>query len=157
MPDPQQPGKWSNENQEKLQKAAINLESCENISNTISLLKAKSVRNEYTLDVYEQVNELVKFAASTLLKLEQYDKAVDKINHLNELKEIGEQFKQTRKKLEDVYGKARILTKPANYILDQDHHSHMANQSLNFDWQFQAEIMMIEKVNELLEKEKLVN
>ncbi|SOE23365.1 Glycosyl hydrolase family 20, catalytic domain [Spirosomataceae bacterium TFI 002] len=157
MPDPKQPGKWSNDNVEKIEKAAVSLESCENIGETIALLKVKSIRNQYTLEVYEQVNELVKYAAKTLLTIEQYDRAIDKQNYQKDLMEIGRKFEQTRKKLEDVYGEQRILNKPSGYILDQDHHRHMANQSLNFDWQFKAEILMVEKVNDLLEKEKLVN
>lgn len=157
MPNPKQIGKWSEEHTKKLEKAAISLESCEHIAEIIDLLKVKSVRNLYTLEVYEQVNELVKFSAKTLLQLEKYDRAVDKLQHEKDLREITEEFKRTRDKLEDVYGKQRLLNKPANYILDQDHHRHMANQSLNFDWQFKAEIFLIEKINEMLDKEKVVN
>ena len=55
-------------------------------------------------------------------------------------------FMELRKEFENVYGKTRILHKPENYILDQDHHVHLANQSLNFDWQFLAEIKFFEKL-----------
>jgi hypothetical protein len=52
-----------------------------------------------------------------------------------------------------VYGKTRILNKPDDYILDQDHHVHLANQTINFDWQFYAEILFFKKLNNALEKE----
>lgn len=42
---------------------------------------------------------------------------------------------------ETVYGGTRIPTKPENYILDQDHHVYPANRSINFNWQFYAEIL----------------
>jgi hypothetical protein len=46
-----------------------------------------------------------------------------------------------------VYSQSRVLNKPENYILDQDHHRHPANQSINFDWQFISEIFFLAKVN----------
>ena len=52
-----------------------------------------------------------------------------------------------RQDFQQVYGQTRILNKPENYILDQDHHNHPANQSINFDWQFMSEILFLEKVN----------
>ena len=39
-----------------------------------------------------------------------------------------------------------ILTKPDDFILDQDHHAHLANQTISFDWQFLAEIYFLEKL-----------
>ena len=45
-----------------------------------------------------------------------------------------------------VYGKTLILTKPEDYILDQDYHVHLANQAISFDWQFYAEILFLEKI-----------
>lgn len=69
------------------------------------------------------------------------------------LKELQSEFGSLRKELEQVYGKTRILSKPDNYILDQDHHVHLANQSINFDWQFYAEMLFFKKLNQELEKE----
>jgi hypothetical protein len=49
--------------------------------------------------------------------------------------------------LEEVYGKTRQLNKPADYILDQDYHHHLANQARNFsDWQFYVEHLFIKKI-----------
>jgi hypothetical protein len=48
--------------------------------------------------------------------------------------------------MEKVYSITRILEKPENYILDQDHHVHLANQTRTFDWQFVAEMMFLEKL-----------
>ncbi len=62
------------------------------------------------------------------------------------LPSLSDEFKVLRNEFELVYGKTRILTKPDNYILDQDHHSHLANQTKSFDWQFYAEILVLEKI-----------
>ena len=53
-----------------------------------------------------------------------------------------------RNKFEKIYSKTRILNKPKDYVLDQDHHHHPANQTLNFDWQFLSEIMLLKKIKE---------
>jgi hypothetical protein len=60
---------------------------------------------------------------------------------------MEEEFLTVLGKLESVYGQTRQLNKPEDYILDQDHHVHLANQALNFaDWQFYVEGLFLEKV-----------
>ena len=66
---------------------------------------------------------------------------------LNDLKELKSEYVEMRKQFELVYGKTRKLTKADDYILDQDHHVHLANQTTSFDWQFYAEILMLEKID----------
>ena len=51
-----------------------------------------------------------------------------------------------REKLEEVFGQTRILEKPGDYLLDQDHHHHLANQTRSFDWQFTSELFFLEKM-----------
>jgi hypothetical protein len=48
--------------------------------------------------------------------------------------------------METVYSQTRVLNKPEGYLLDQDHHNHPANQTVNFDWQFIGEILMLQKI-----------
>ena len=55
-----------------------------------------------------------------------------------------------RDRFEKTYSKTRIIHKPKDYILDQDHH-HLANQMHSFDWQFTAELLMFEKIGNELE------
>ena len=97
-----------------------------------------------------------RFASRTLLALKAYDASQnpeEEIATVNELRKLELEFSELRTKFETVYSKTRILNKPEDYILDQDHHHHLANQSINFDWQFYAEIMFLEKLNGELEKE----
>jgi len=108
-----------------------------------------AVRNGYTLDIYEQVNELARFAPEVLLALKAYDNAQSEQQEnetIKRIKQLPEKFRNIRMNMEQVYGKTRILTKPEDYILDQDFHSHLANQSVSFDWQFFAEILFLEKI-----------
>lgn len=68
------------------------------------------------------------------------------IETLRKVKQLPKEFEILRKEFETVYSKTRILTKPDNYILDQDHHVHLANQTISFDWQFYAELLFLEKI-----------
>nr|NQU93203.1 glycoside hydrolase family 20 [Bacteroidota bacterium] len=109
-------------------------------------------RNTYTLEVYEQVNELVRFTPKALLALKAYDMAQNEQQEtkaMERIKKLPEEFNLLRRQFELVYGKTRLLTKPEGYNLyipDQDHHSHLANQTISFDWQFFAEILFLEKI-----------
>ena len=98
----------------------------------------------YLLEIYNQVNELVKFSSNAILKLEK----VDLHGNLKPILDLENEYNSMREKFEKIYSKTRILNKPKDYILDQDHHHHPANQTINFDWQFLSEIMLIKKIKE---------
>ena len=81
--------------------------------------------------------------------IQNFDKAKtidEETDHLESLYKIKNEFGLIRKEFERVYSQTRILDKPENYILDQDHHRHPANQTTNFDWQFTSEIMLLKKI-----------
>jgi homoserine trans-succinylase len=93
---------------------------------------------------------LVEYNFEVLKKIEAFDLAItadEEIKILLQLQELVQKFGSFRQEFEKVYSQTRILNKPENYILDQDHHNHPANQSVNFDWQFISEILFLEKVN----------
>ena len=108
-------------------------------------------KNEFMIEVYQQVLKLTHFSFETLLLLEQYDKATSEKEVQEAMENIMKQrtkFNLLRNELEAVYGQTRILNKPENYILDQDHHRHPANQTINFDWQFYSELLFLDKIEE---------
>ena len=65
---------------------------------------------------------------------------------IEDIQNLVFEFKEVRNQFEKVYSKTRKINKPSDYILDQDHHRHPANQSINFDWQFTAELMLQTKI-----------
>ena len=150
LPSPDRKGAWSENHADRLVAAAGVVRESKSIAATISRMKTGAVRNIYRLEVYEQVNRLVSFSAQALLALQTYDISETKEDEAKAMEEImaleGE-FDLLRKELENVYGETRILTKPKNYLLDQDHHSHLANQSISFDWQFVAEMFFLNKID----------
>ncbi len=152
LPDRKNNGQWSTQYAKRLKQAAIVLQNCDSIASKITTMKSQAIRNTYTLDVYEQVNELVQFTAKGLLALNAYDMAQNKQEEtkaLERIRQLPNEFNLLRRQFELVYGKTRKLTKPEGYNLyipDQDHHSHLANQTVSFDWQFFAEILFLEKI-----------
>ena len=94
--------------------------------------------------MYEQVAKLALFSYETFIAISNFDKGK---NDLSFLLNKMEEFNSIRDNFEKVYAKSRNIIKPDNYILDQDHHNHTANQTLNMDWQFIAEIKLFEKIN----------
>ena len=154
FPDRTQKGAWSEKHAERLEQAATMLASNDSIAQKIAQMKSMAVRNTYTLEVYEQVNTLTKFSAKALLALQQFDQAKNQAEEIEAVKGLGElqqEFIGLRQNLESVYSKTRQLNKPNDYILDQDHHVHLANQSLNFDWQFLSEELFLKKIDRELQ------
>tara|TARA_R110000868_G_scaffold21614_15_gene89653 strand:- start:17732 stop:19831 length:2100 start_codon:yes stop_codon:yes gene_type:complete len=156
FPDKENVGAWSLANEDLIKMATQTLSQTDSIAKKIENTRSIALRNDHNLQVYEQVNKLAQFSPKMLLALRDYDKAESRDDiktAATNLKEMESEFGSLRKELEMVYGQTRILTKPDNYILDQDHHVHLANQSLNFDWQFYAEMLFFKKLNNELEKE----
>ena len=150
LPDLENKGMWSKKYFNKIENAKSSLLISKEIEETIDKIMENEPKNKFTLEVYKQVNELVKFSSNIIIALEKLDlsKAIDYPikTELNEIRNIEDKFNSLRKNIEEVYSKTRILEKPNSYILDQDHHNHPANQSKNFDWQFFSEIFILEKI-----------
>ena len=140
---------WTSEYSVKLQNAAMSLRNYNKVTEVLDTMKRLAVRNKYRLEVYEQVNKLVAFSGNTLFKLQAYAIAQagrEEQEALAALQLAPGEFRDLRAEFEEVYGQTRILHKPEGYLLDQDHHLHLANQSINFDWQFWSEIYFLEKL-----------
>ena len=150
LPDLENKGMWSKKYFNKIENAKSSLLISKEIEETIDKIMENEPKNKFTLEVYKQVNELVKFSSNIIIALEKLDlsKEIDypRKAELNEIRNIEDKFNFLRKNIEEVYSKTRILEKPNSYILDQDHHNHPANQSKNFDWQFFSEIFLLEKI-----------
>jgi len=143
-------GAWTEKHAGRLEMAAKVAADCDAVAASIKSMKSKALRNTYRLDIYEQVNKLVSFSARALLALQLYDTAQDEkaaTEALKQVQQLKEEYELLRKEVEKVYGETRILSKPEDYILDQDHHHHLANQTLSFDWLYTAELYFFEKVD----------
>ena len=137
-------GEWSKKFKNKIENVKTHLDNINEILSQIENLKKNTIRGNYTIDVYEQVAILIKFSYETFLAIHDYDNDRNKFNNLIERENI---FVSIRENFEKTYSKTRNINKPVSYMLDQDHHNHTANQTLNMDWQFIGEIKLFEKIN----------
>ena len=151
IPDLDNKGDWIKKHSERIKKAKKSIKISKKVDLIINEIQKKGAKNQYTLEIYNQVNQLTKFSSELILKLENLDKSGD-LKHLNG---ITKEFDKMRSNFENVYSKTRKINKPDDYILDQDHHHHPANQTKNFDWQFLTEIMLLEKINKTYNYENL--
>ena len=149
LPFSGEPGDWSKKYAAKIDAAEAAMDVSEEIANTLAAMKKSAVRNTYRLEVYEQVNHLVHFSAQAIVALRDYDSAQND-EEMQKAKEaiqlLYPDFSSVRTQLEETYAKTRILNKPEGYLLDQDHHRHLANQSIDFTWQVGAELAFLEKL-----------
>jgi len=152
LPEANAPGEWTERNKEKLAKARDSQQAVDSVLYKISESKKLAKRNTYTLEVYEQVAKVTQFSNKSLLLLAEWDlakTAEEKEATKEKLLSLEGEWKTQLAELETVYGKTRELNKPDDYILDQDHHDHLANQALKFsDWQFYVEDLFIQKIKE---------
>lgn len=149
LPDPENKGEWTEKHTGLLETALIMKQACDSIAETIARMKTETMRNLYALEVYEQVNQMAGFSSDALLALKAYDLAGDgkqEQEALQRIRQLPGEFESLRSELEKVYSQTRILEKPEGYLLDQDHHAHLANQAISFDWQFQAELLFLKKI-----------
>lgn len=118
------------------------------------IAKARQVarQNVYALEVMDQINELQVYPAQLLLLLQKYASATTsgKATAKNEIKKYVTGFNTIRKNFEDVYSKTRIMSNPPDYVLDQNHHDHLANGTNNSDWMFVYELAMNSKITDWL-------
>ena len=149
LPDLENKGMWSKKYFNKIKNAKASLLISKEVEETIDKLMENDSKNKYTLEVYKQVNELVKFSSNIIIALEKLDLSAEidyEKTAFNDIRNFEDKFNSLRINFEEVYSKTRILNKPENYILDQDHHNHPANQTINFDWQFLSEKYFLKKI-----------
>ncbi len=159
LPDEDNKGAWSENYADKLAQARRVSAICNMIDLKIAYLQTKASRNKYRLQVYEQVNKMAAFPPNMLMAIQQYDTAENEAETnaaRDKIEELYSSFNAVRQELEAVYSKTRQLNKPEDYLLDQDYHHHLANQTRTFDWQFYAEDLFLEKLSKRFQLEPLI-
>jgi hexosaminidase len=149
LPEFDKKGEWIQKYSDRIAEMEKQDSTLKEAQKIIEILTIKEAKSDYNLSIYSEVANLVDYNFRLINALKEFDLAQtdeeEKPAVENVLAMLSE-FEKLRAKFEKVYGKTRRLNKPENYILDQDHHRHPANQSLNFDWQFSAELRLLEKI-----------
>ena len=149
LPDFNNKGYWSKKYAKRLTELKLQKKKLEKVKNILDNFQKVGTKSDYNLMIYRQVGNLVDYNFKLMEILRNFDKAKtidEEVDHLETLYDIKNEFASVRDEFEEVYSQTRILNKPENYILDQDHHRHPANQTISFDWQFTSEIMLLKKI-----------
>jgi hexosaminidase len=149
LPDYEQTGKWSEKYTSRLSALKLQYEQLKIVQEKQERLYQETQKSSYNLEVYSQIVKLVGYNFRLMQALNDFDLAEtdeEKNKQLLALQKYPAEFEDIRAEFETVYSQTRRLEKPKNYILDQDHHRHPANQTRNFDWQFSAELFLLEKL-----------
>lgn len=152
LPDQSKPGEWSAKNKAKLNEAAQSVKQYEIIKSRIDKAMQLARRNDYAIEVMNQVNELQVYSSKLLLMLAKYDKAslADKRELITQLRDYVAGFSSVRAQFEKIYSQTRILGNPEGYQLDNNVHGHLANGTNNTDWMFMYELPLTLKLTEWL-------
>lgn len=151
LPNLDSAGTWTKKYQERITQAEENFKRVEDVLAKIQSSKKLAKRNIYNLEAYEQVAKVVQFSNEALLTLAKLDHPSGEERNMAkaELAGMKAKWNAIESNLEKVYGQTRQLNKPDDYMLDQDHHVHLANQATKFtDWQFFVEDLFLEKIKE---------
>ncbi len=160
LPEIDKKGSWTKKYSKRLAELQIQSGVLKEIRKTIASLQTEDASAKYNLEIYNEVINLVDYNFKLMKSLNAFDNAQstsEEIKVIEDLQSLVVEFKRVRKQFEEVYSKSRKLNKPGDYILDQDHHRHPANQSVNFDWQFTAELMLLAKIKNYLKTQALVS
>ena len=157
LPSLDKKGIWT----EKYAQRLIQLEAQQKIlkkaQKKLDSLQSLDTKAGFNLAIYNEVANLVAYNFKLMNAIKNIDLTTtisEERERIKDLQNIANEFVTIRKQFEDTYSKSRILNKPQDYILDQDHHRHPANQTINFDWQFTAELMLLKKTETYFQTQK---
>ena len=149
LPDFNKKGDWTKKYSARLEQLEAQKDQLEQAKKTLFKIQNQDAKSEYNLAVYNEVIQLVEYNFELMSQLKAFDTATTPEAEKKALDAImitGQNFSSVRAQMETVYSQTRVLNKPEGYFLDQDHHNHPANQTVNFDWQFIGEILMLQKI-----------
>lgn len=148
LPDKNVPGEWNKKYAQKIQQAKAAVSSYQKIQTAIRKAERLALRNRYTLEVYEQTNELIVYPARLIVALSTFDQATgaEKETAMKQVYEVCQQFDTMRHNLEAVYSQTRFMENPDGYIADLNHHHHLAAKTNSSDWLYLYERPMVIKI-----------
>lgn len=153
LPDSLNKGSWTAKYNKKVEQAEIEMKRYKLIDNQLKNVQTRALRNRYTLDIYEQINNLQIFPTQILLALTKYDRANNEFERkqaIEELHNICISFYSMRSCLESVYSKTRFMSMPDSYIAGSNHSKNIAARSYNNDWMFLYELPMVKLIEKWL-------
>jgi len=150
-------GEWSRRYAQKLSGAEAAMESYRLVNDRIARCMELARRNRYALEILDQINQLQGYSAHLLLLLKKYDESdpgEERDLALTRIREWVDGFASMRARLEEVFGRTRMMGNPEGYQRDSNLHLHLANGTNNTDWMYYYELAMNKKIREWLHSRK---
>jgi hypothetical protein len=149
LPDHAKPGEWTKKYSQKISGAKEEIARYAVIKSRITKAQQLARRNEYSLALMKQMNELQVYPSRLIILLAEYDKETSPEGRQKAQKMVQEHvagFEKIRKNYDEVFFKTR-LPNPPDYQLDSNGHHHLAAGSVNSDWMHVMELGINAKVN----------
>ena len=155
LPEKDKNKEWAIKYKEKLALAENAVSQYQTVKTRLEEAMDLSRRNRYSLEVFNQINELEVYSSNLLLLLQKFDKALpqDKKETVKQIKKYVQDFAGLRARLESVYSETRLLGNPPGYMLDSNFAHHPANRTNNSDWMYGYELAMNTKIMDWLSKQ----
>lgn len=144
-------GIWSQKYSERLQEARKNIQKYWELKNLLTDYRRLATRNDYSLQVFERINDFTGYTAELLLTLSVWDIERD-FSSLANLRNCVKKFAMIRANMEQVYAQVRYLNQPDGYILPMNNHAHLAIRTANSDWMFLFELDVMKKLDVYLQQ-----
>jgi len=139
LPDPQDPGQWSQKHEERLNIAWKEIKRYSKIKALLEDLALRARRNRYHIELLSAINDFQSTSPRLLLALQCCDTA-DKEKRAQGLEKIFHALKEfdiVWEKLKKVYEKTRFISYPESYV--KDRYSHLASQNEDLSWMINVE------------------
>ncbi len=152
LPDPQNPGKWSEKYAAKLAEAAQIMESYGYTSRILDDLYRNSKKNRYHWELFSALNDFQLTAPELMLALRECD-TDDDVKRKKGIEKISlamNDFDRTWQNLQNVYSKTRFVANPENYVPDR--YFHFASQREDLTWMIQIEELYHKMIIQWLQK-----
>jgi hexosaminidase len=153
LPDSLQAGKWSKTYNQRITMAQSKLSRYDSVKLKIEKVEQLAVRNNYSVSLMKQINELQIYPARLIILLNNYDLAkgeAEKRLAKRKIRDYVANFKMVRKSFEDVFSETRFIKNPDGYIRDQNSGNMLANGTNNSDWMYVYELAMNKRIRSWL-------
>jgi hypothetical protein len=152
LPDQENPGMWSENNSERLNRAKIILAEYPKAAKKLEELNHRSHKNRYHWKVFSALNNFQITAPKLLLALEacdtdnqkKYDAGLEKVES------ALDEFNRSWENLKQVYSHTRFVAYPENYVPDR--YFHFASQREDLSYLIQVEERFHKMVQKWIER-----
>jgi len=142
LPDPDNPGAWTEKYSDKLIEADEILLDYIKTSETIERFYRESSKNKYHWELFRALNDFQVTAPDLLSALRSFDASdpEQRKSGMENILSALDQFDKSWENLKSVYSRTRYVSYPENHIPDR--YFHYASQREDLSWMIQPEELL---------------